>query len=229
MENEAWEYREHVDVPGGGKTLTLASRGDEFVIRVDGQELMGTTQFGSEIALADLAFDRLDIASPRVLVGGLGMGFTLAAVLRRLAPTGMAGIAELVPEVVQWNRKHFGHFAGHPLRDPRVQVTVGDVFEVMRAPTERWHAILLDVDNGPHAFTSGSNDALYRSPGLQRAWNALEPGGILGVWSSHPYPFFTARLRDLGFETEVLTVDAPEETPDDDWYSHTLWMARRPH
>lgn len=225
---ESWMVLARAEVPEGDQTLTLVGHPDEgFAIEVDGRELMGTDQHGSEDALADLACDRLArLDDARVLVGGLGMGFTLAAVLRRIGPAGVATVAELVPEVVQWNLDYVGDLAGHPLRDPRVEVCVGDVFDLMDAPPKRWNAILLDVDNGPCAFTRQANGALYTNAGLKRAWSALEPGGILGVWSSEPYPFFTRRLRKHRFDTEVIRVDEPG-TNAHGAPPHVLWMARR--
>ncbi|MCB9678071.1 MAG: hypothetical protein H6737_23425 [Alphaproteobacteria bacterium] len=202
----------------------LIERDGELAIHVDGCELMGTDTHGSEDALADLAFDRLGpLDAPRVLVGGLGTGFTLAAVLRRLAPGGRVTVAELVPEVVRWNREHLGVYAGHPLRDPRVDVFVGDVFDRMQGDV-RWDAILLDVDNGPRAFTRQSNGILYTRQGLHQAWRALRPGGVLGVWSSSPDRGFTRLLKKERFDVEVIRHSEPSQGEIE---THVLWMARR--
>jgi spermidine synthase len=223
-----WEYIDAEDVPDDDGVLYLMSRGTEFAIHVDGRELMTNRQHGSEDALADLACDRLDdLDHARVLVGGMGMGFTLAAALRRLGPHGHATVAELMPAVVRWNRDYVGAAARHPLRDPRVEVYIGDVGDLVERPPQPWSTILLDVDNGPRALTRPTNGWLYTKSGLAAAHAALIPRGILGIWSADNDPTLTRRLEKGGFEVEVVFYHEDERpTPEDDG-KHVLWMARK--
>lgn len=187
--------------------MELVRRGQEFVLRVGRDELMSSRQHGSEDALADLTCDRLgNRKKARILVGGLGMGFTLAAVLRRVGPDAEVVVAELVPAVVRWNRGELGAVAGFPLQDPRVTAFEGDVAQLIRSERAAWDAILLDVDNGPAAVTQPSNGWLYRSQGLETALGALRPGGILGVWSASPDPAFTGRMKRAGFAATSVEV-----------------------
>lgn len=186
-------------------------RGDELVIRVEGRELMSNRVHGSEDALADLACDHLEKRSgepphPRVLIGGLGIGFTLAAALRRLGPEARVVVAELVPAVIAWNRGLLGKAAGHPIEDPRTAVHQGDVAELILGPPQPWDAILLDVDNGPCGLTRSGNDWLYTMQGLNAAFAALKPGGILGVWSAAPDHGFTRRIERAGFDATPIPV-----------------------
>jgi spermidine synthase len=171
-----WEFIDDGQVPGDEGILYLMGRGSEYVIHVDGRELMSNREHGSEAALADLACDRLDrigqLEQARVLVGGLGMGFTLAAALRRVGPAGSVIVAELIPAVVHWNRTLVGKASGHPLRDPRAELYDGDVCDLIAAPPAPWSAILLDVDNGPRALTRPYNGWLYTHEGLQAAKGA---------------------------------------------------------
>ncbi len=153
-----WEFIDHDEVPDNDGTLYLMNRGSEYAIHVNGRELMSNRKHGSEDALADLACDRLDqLDNARILVGGLGMGFTLAAVLRRIGPTGNATVSELMPAVVRWNHEFVGAAARHPLRDPRVVVHLGDVGDLVEKSPQPWSAILLDVDNGPTSLTRPTN------------------------------------------------------------------------
>jgi spermidine synthase len=219
-----WEHIDEAAVPGGGK-LRLCRRGEEFRIQVDGFELMGSRAHGSEEAMADLAMARLaGRPAPRVMVGGLGMGYTLAATLRHLPPGGRVAVAELVPAVVDWNRGPLGHLAGHPLADPRVAVEVGDVGRLIRAAPAAWDAILLDVDNGPNAFARKGNEGLYGTDGLAAIGRALAPGGILAVWSSGSDEPFTARLRRLRFAAVEHRVRSRGGKVGR-W--HTIWVCAR--
>jgi spermidine synthase len=223
-----WELIDCESVPEDDGVLSLMSRGREFSIIVDDRELMASRMHGSEDALADLACDRLtSLEDARVLVGGLGMGFTLAAVLRRLGEAGHATVAELIPAVVRWNREYVGHVARHPLRDPRVVVHAGDVCDLVDDPAASWSAILLDIDNGPMALTRMTNGWLYTRQGLRMAHAALVPGGVLGVWSALPDPAFTRRLRRAGFVVEVLRHTQEGRPSPDGSGTHVLWMARR--
>jgi len=207
----AWELLDSEEiaaapgVSGGPSVMALMRRGHELVIRVDGRELMCNAVHASEDALATLACSRLaDRRRARILVGGLGMGFTLAAALRGLGPDGRVMVAELVPAVIRWNRGPLAEVAGNPLADRRAEVYAGDVADLVRRPSAPWDAILLDVDNGPAGLTRSTNDWLYSPPGLDAAHAALVPGGLLGVWSAFPDAAFTRRMRRAGFDVEVV-------------------------
>lgn len=195
-------------VPDTDRELRLYRSGEVFSIRIMGQgDLMNSRTHGSEEALATLACARIgprtDPAdAPRVLVGGLGMGFTLAATLGVLGPDARVVVSELVPEVVTWNRELMGAPAGHPLDDPRTEVHVGDVAELIRAPGRGFDAILLDVDNGPEGLLRRLNDWLYGVEGLLAAQRALRPGGVLAIWSATPDDGFTRRLKQAGYAVE---------------------------
>jgi len=189
--------------PGGG-TLTLWRRAHEYAIRLDGAELMTSRRTGSEEELARLALGRLSRAASRVLVGGLGMGFTLRSALDLLPPDGRVVVAEICPEVVTWNRGELGPLAGDPLRDPRALVDTRDVSAVIDEATGSFDAILLDVDNGPEGLSEG-NDRLYSIAGLGAARDALASGGVLAVWSSGPAAGFERRMARCGFQVSVET------------------------
>jgi spermidine synthase len=204
-----WELIDSAAVPDGSGTLRLMRRGHELVIQIDGHELMRSTVHGSEDALAELTCDRLaNRQRSRILIGGLGMGFTLAAALRALGRDAQVVVAELVPAVVRWNRGLLGDVAGHPLADSRVAVYDGDVDDLIRKSSAPWDAILLDVDNGPTGLTRAANDRLYSSQGLDRAFRALKPQGILSVWSAAPARDFTRRLARAGFAVETIALRA---------------------
>ncbi|MFA5028796.1 MAG: hypothetical protein WC713_13075 [Candidatus Methylomirabilota bacterium] len=219
-----WEYLESAPVPGGEGEMSLYRRGGEFSIRLAGRELMNSRVHGSEEALAELACARL-AGRPRLrlLIGGLGMGFTLAAALRRIGPEDRVVVAELVPAVVAWNRGVLSELAGRPLADPRVLVHEGDVAGCLRAEEAAYDAILLDVDNGPEALARRENNWLYARPGLQAALAALTPGGLLAVWSAAPHSSFARRLGDIGFSVEERRVPARSRQG----RRHTIWLARR--
>jgi len=220
-----WECLDSVKIPESDGELRLARRGDEFSIRVNNVELMNSRAHGSEEALAKLSCSRIaDRARPRVLIGGLGMGFTAAAALRRLPTSATLIIAELVPDLVDWNRRLLGHLAGHPLRDPRVLVRVGDVTALLQKSTQLFDAILLDVDNGPNGLTRPENDQLYGPAGLRTARQALRPGGILAVWSVAPDPQFSKRLQQAGFRVEEIRARARGKGKG---AKHCLWLAEK--
>ncbi|MEM6930819.1 MAG: hypothetical protein AAF602_28045, partial [Myxococcota bacterium] len=202
-----WELLDHETVPEDDATVYLMERGGQYAIHVDGRELMATGLHGSEDALADLAFDRLAVTGPvRVLVGGLGLGFTLAAVLRRLDDAGRVTVAELLPSVVRWNREYprLARFAGRPLNDPRAGVHIGDVADLVEVPPMPWSAILLDIDNGPRSLTRPANGWLYTPAGARAAFEALTPGGVLAIWSAHPDNALTALLAETGFAVAMV-------------------------
>ena len=204
----AWELLGATSAPDG-TDIRLTRRDDEYVILANGRPLMSSRLHGSEEALATLACTQARLlAHPRVLVGGLGMGFTLRAVLDVLPAGASVRVAELVPAVIEWNRGPLAALAGHPLRDPRVRIEVADVGFTMRANQGRFDAILLDVDNGPAAFTVAVNAGLYDNAGVTAAHAALAPGGTLAVWSAWEDRKFEQRLRFHGFRVEVVRVRA---------------------
>lgn len=191
----------------GGDELVLARRGREWSVRVGGRILMSSTMHDSEESLARESLAR--VAQPRaVLVGGLGLGFTLRAVLDRVAPSAEVTVAELVPELVEWNREHLGELHGQALNDPRCRVVTGDVLSLIGRSRAAFDAILLDVDNGPVALSHEKNQKLYTEPGLRQSHAALRDGGVLSVWSAGPSTDFERRLRTCGFDAEVLKVPA---------------------
>ena len=192
-----------------GAPLTLTREGVSLVVRISGVPLMSSRVHGSEEAMAEVGCAGLAAhADARVLVGGLGMGFTLRAVLDALAAEAEVVVAELLPVLVQWNRGPLGPLANHPLDDPRTRLFEGDVRIPIRSPESGFDAILLDVDNGPEAFTVASNAALYGRAGLARLRDALRPGGRLVVWSAVESPAFQHALRSAGFREEVRAVRA---------------------
>lgn len=186
---------------------------------------MSSRIHGSEMALASLGCARAStIGRPQVLVGGLGMGFTLRAALDALPTDAEVLVSELVPEVVEWNRGELGALTQHPLNDPRVRVEVGDVVVVLRSNPGRFDAVLLDVDNGPTAMTDASNARLYGSHGLVRAREALRPGGVLAVWSATEDRGFERRLQTAGFSVRAERVRSRQKSG----ARHTIWVASAP-
>jgi spermidine synthase len=187
--------------------MSLTRQGTEYVILAGGKPLMSSRMHGSEEALA--AFGCAEARArdePCVLVGGLGMGFTLRATLDLLPPGASVVVAELVPAVVEWNRGPLGPLAGHPLKDPRVRIEIGDVAATLRASTRRFDAALLDVDTGPAAVTATHNLRLYDDAGLAAARRALKDAGVLAVWSAWEDRRFEQRLRHAGFAVQVERV-----------------------
>lgn len=199
------------------KELTLYQRGGDFHIHVDGLDLMSSRSHGSEEEMARMALEALGgRPGPRMLIGGMGMGFTLRATLDALSERGGPAadlvVAEAFPAVIAWNRGPLAHLAGRPLADPRVRVIEGDVADRIADAadgTDRpYDVILLDVDNGPEAFTLEGNDRLYTDRGVARLHRALAPKGVLAVWSAHDHPPFTHRLRKAGFEARTRRLRA---------------------
>jgi len=222
-----WETLGRSPAPGGSE-LSLHRRGEEYVIRVDGKDLMGSRQHGSEDAMAQLGCQGLEQAPrARILIGGLGMGFTVRAALDVLGPQAAIQVAELVPAVVAWNRGPLAALAGSPLEDPRVSVHEGDVAVLISTSRSRYDAILLDVDNGPSALTSPGNAQLYGPAGLKCASAALKPHGLLVVWSVSDEPKFTAKLERAGFEVRLERVLARHNGNKKGGKRHVLWLARK--
>jgi spermidine synthase len=221
-----WELIDTTEIPGGGGELRLFGRDDEFAIRIAGGQgdLMNSRTHGSEDALGQLACEPLrNRAGARVLIGGLGMGFTLAAALACLPADAELVVAELVPGVVVWNRDRLGVCAGFPLEDPRVSVETADVGELIRGASAQYDAILLDVDNGPEGLTHPDNDRLYSLEGLSAAYRALKPSGTLAVWSVSPAKAFVKRMRSVGFDVDERRIRAHRGKGS----RHVVWLSRR--
>jgi spermidine synthase len=195
--------RSHV----GGSEFVLARHGDDWVVRVDQRTLMSNRMHDSEIALAEHALDRVDDPE-HVLVGGLGLGYTLRAVLDVAPEHTNVTVAELVPALVEWNREYLGPLNDHPLDDPRVDVALGDVFDTLKRSRGAYDAVLLDVDNGPVALAQETNQRLYSDNGVRVCAEALAPGGVLAVWSAGPNARYEQRLARFGFDVDVVRVAA---------------------
>lgn len=209
----------------GGEELRLFRRADDFMIVLGNNELMSSRMSGSEIALAELTCARISSrAEPHVLIGGYGMGFTLRAALGVLPKSSSVTVAELVPEVISWARGPMAELTGGCLDDQRVKITEDDVAALIARARGTFDAILLDVDNGPQGLTRPENDQLYSRGGLAAAKAALNPGGILAVWSAAADAAFTRRLEDSGFAVDQIDVRA---RPNGKGPRHRLWIAER--
>ena len=204
-----------------GQEVELCSAGGDFVIRIGGRELMSSRAHGSEARLAELVCPRLADPEPRVLIGGLGMGYTLRAALDCLPPRASVVVAELVDEIVSWNRGPLAHLAGNPLADSRVTVVAQDVAVLVSNSNASLDAALLDVDNGPSALAREQNRRLYDSTGLEAFRRALKRAGILAVWSADPDPAFESRMKKAGFSIEVHVLPARGLRDDPD---HTVYV-----
>jgi len=219
-----WIVIDQATVPGDGGEMKLLQRTHEFTINVKNEELMNSRLHGSEDALAELTCKPLASRHhARVLIGGLGMGFTLGAALKHLGASAQVVVAELVPAVIEWNRTYLADLAGRPLEDSRVVVRQGDVECVIKEKAAAYDAILLDVDNGPEGLTHEDNDRLYTMGGLDAAKAALRFGGVLAVWSAQPDKKFTKRLRAAGFVVQEVPVRARGDRGR--W--HTIWLAEK--
>ncbi len=221
-----WVHLDTAQVPDGGGELRLMRRGDEFSIMAGSTSLMTSRRSGSEQTLATLVCDRIKTRpKQRLLIGGLGMGFTLGAALSALGPDARVVVSELVPAVVNWAKGPMAEIFGDSLTDPRASIEEKDVAKIIASASSSFNAILLDVDNGPEGLTRKANDALYDLPGLRAARAALRPRGILAVWSSGPNPRFTQRLRTSGFDVEEVKARA-NGSRGGAW--HTIWIATKP-
>jgi spermidine synthase len=219
-----WVHLDSAEIPGEQDQLRLMRRGDEFSIFVGRIELMNSRVGGSEEALGTLTCARLaNRPRARVLIGGLGMGFTLRAALDRLGPEARVVVAELVPAVTAWARGPLAHLFEGSLDDPRVELRVEDVNRTIQSGPAQFDAILLDVDNGPEGLTHRRNDRLYDVWGVRRARYALRPDGILAVWSGGPDRRFKARLQRCGFTVDERRVHAHGKSG----RRHVLWLATR--
>jgi spermidine synthase len=219
-----WVHLDTAAIPGGGE-LRLKRRGSEFSIMLGTNELMNSRLSGSEEALAQIVCRRLqDRTGPNLLIGGLGMGFTLRAALAELSEDASVTVAELVPAVVKWAKGPMAEIFDGSLADLRVSIHVGDVAGPIGAARAVYDAILLDVDNGPEGLTSAENDGLYTSAGLQAARQALRPKGILAVWSAGPDAGFMRRLQRAGFAVEEVRVRANKGKSG---ARHVIWIAEK--
>ena len=210
-------------VPGGVE-LRLFRHDNDFVIALDGYELMNSRLGGSEEALAVMACQRLRAnLKPHLLIGGYGMGFTLRAALALLGQGAQVTVAELVPEVIDWARGPMSQLTAGCLDDPRLDLVVGDVTALIRLAEKGYDAILLDVDNGPSGLTRTANDQIYSMAGLALAKRALKPGGTLAIWSAAPDAKFLERLKSVGFKVEQVSVRARNNGKGP---RHVIWFAR---
>ena len=221
-----WELLDTADIPRNGGELRLLRRDQEFSIRIAGSQgdLMNSRTHGSEDALGALACAHCRTAElARVLIGGLGMGFTLAAALDSLPKGAKVGVAELVPGVLKWNREFLGACAGEPLIDRRVEVIIADVGDLINRASGEYDAILLDVDNGPEGLTHLENNELYSLQGLEAAYHALRKSGVLAVWSATSAPRFTTLLKRAGFAVNEQRVRAHKGKGS----RHVIWLASK--
>lgn len=211
-----------IQTPDGGKMELLQHDGN-YSIQVNGLELMTSRQHASEQELAKLACSHLtSLSAPRVLIGGLGMGYTLRQTLDLLGPGAQVVVSELLPDVVHWNQTYFGELNGHPLKDPRVTLVSGDIFELLAQASDSFDAILLDVDNGPSALTDSSNQQLYTPAGIQACRRALRKPRCLAVWSSTPSKRFERIVVNCGFKLRRYRVRAYDSTQAN---HHFIWVA----
>jgi spermidine synthase len=220
-----WSQIDTARVPGAEVELRLMRRGTEFSMMLGPNELMNSRLSGSEEALATLTCRRIGaVRAPHLLIGGLGMGFTLRAALAVLGPEARITVAELVPAVIAWAKGPMAALFGGSLDDIRASIRSADVIEVIQSHASAFDAILLDVDNGPEGLIRKDNDALYDSKGLKLIRRALRPGGVLAVWSSGPNAAFSRRLRESGFGVDEVGVRA---TTRRSGAHHVIWFATK--
>ena len=212
------------EIPGSDRVLKLYQSKDDFsIVLSGGGELMSTRKHASEDALGTLPCQMLVSAdAAAVLIGVLGMGFTLAAVLNATGPDSRVTVAELVPDVIEWNKGPLGNYSKHPLKDERTEVYQGDVSDLLRDPGQLYDVIALDVDNGPEALSSNGNDWIYSSEGVYCARESLKPGGVLAYWSATPDRVFAKRLKNCGMKVTEKSVYAHGSKGN----KHTIWLAR---
>ncbi|MBC7769483.1 MAG: spermidine synthase [Phycisphaerales bacterium] len=207
-----------------GDELQLFRHDGDFVILLGRNELMNSRMSGSEEALATMTCERMRNEAPHLLIGGYGMGFTLRAALATLGQGARVTVAELVPEIIDWARGPMAALTAGCLDDPRVDLVTGDVATLIAKGRGRYHAILLDVDNGPDGLTRADNDQIYSGHGLAAAKAALKPGGTLAIWSAAPDERFARRLRHAGFNVEEVIVRARKGKG----ARHVIWFAAAP-
>ena len=220
-----WKQIDSTRVTGSDVELRLMQRGAEFSMKIGSNELMNSRLSGSEEALATLACRRIEaVEAPHLLIGGLGMGFTLRAALAVLGPKARITVAELVPAVIAWAKGPMAEIFGDSLIDTRGRILCADVIDVIGSHAAAFDAILLDVDNGPEGLIRKANDALYDLKGLTAIRRALRPGGVLAVWSSGPHPVFSKRLRDAGFDVNEVALRATTRRRG---VRHLIWFATK--
>ena len=223
-----WKLLGRAQTPGGGAELVLRQRDTEFSIRADNLELMNSRVYGSEEAMAKLGCQNLSKhPRPRVLIGGLGMGYSVRTALDILGDDAQVVVAELVPAVVEWNRGVLADLAGRPLDDRRVELHVGDVVQLIKTARGEYDAIMIDVDNGAESIVRKGNDWLYSLPGLTTTYAALRPGGVMAMWSAGPQPAFVRLLRRAGFEVDEVKVRARGGSNRKGGAHHVVWIAKR--
>jgi spermidine synthase len=222
-----WTQLGTAQIPNNGGELKFSQRGDEFSIRLSGirGELMNSRLYNSEKVLAELGCAHLTSTNnAHVLVGGLGMGYTLAAALKAVNENSQVTVAELIPEVVTWNQGPLGNCAKNPLQDPRTKLHIGDVRQLLKIRKPTFDAILLDVDNGPEGLTQKDNSSIYSPQGLQDIYKSLTPKGMVAIWSAGPDQQFTLRLKKAGFKAEDRVVRARPGKGS----RHTIFLGRKP-
>ena len=213
------------ETPDGGKELRLYQHDKDFIISVGNVQLMSSRTHESEEALARLALERIEKKEQRrVLIGGLGMGFTLRAALDVLPPAAQVVVAEIMPAVVKWNRGPLAALSGHALDDKRVEVREVNAARMIRDCQARYDAILLDVDNGPAGLSRTGNHWFYGLSGLHAASAALRPEGVLALWSAGPDADFVRRMEKVGFAVEAIRVRARAGRKG---AHHLIWVATK--
>ena len=223
-----WKLLGRAQAPGGGAELVLYQRGSEFSLLAGNRELMNSRVYGSEEAMARLGCQNLaKRPGTRVLIGGLGMGYSVRTALDILGEDARVVVAELVPAVVEWNRGVLADLAGRPLEDCRAELHEADVAQLIRAARGDYDAIMLDVDNGPEAMVRKGNNWLYSLPGLAASYAALRRGGVLAIWSAGPQPAFVRRLRRAGFDVAEVRVRARGGSSRRGGAHHVVWLATR--
>lgn len=221
-----WVLIDTAPLPDGRGDMRLIQRADEFSIMLGNIALMNSRLSGSEEAMAGLSWARIsDRPRAHMMIGGLGMGFTLRAALAALPATARITVAELMPAIVAWGKGPMAGIFGDCLDDPRVDIKVVDVRRLINSAKGRYDAILLDVDNGPDGLTVETNDALYSMSGLKAAKAALRPGGVLAIWASAPDRAFTQRLQRAGFTVEEERIRANGKSRGS---RHVIWLATKP-
>ena len=221
-----WTLLDTAQIPNDGGELTLSQRGDEFSIKLAGKrgELMNSRVYNSEKVLSQLGCAHIKPHhDAHILVGGLGMGYTLAAALKAVNTQSQVTVAELVPDVVEWNQGPLGNCAGNPLQDPRTLVHIGDVKQLLTSRHPTFDAILLDVDNGPKGLTHSDNNLIYSEDGLKDIYDTLQPNGMLAIWSAGPDYLFTVRLKKIGFRVDTRNVQARPKKGS----QHTIFLAKK--
>ena len=223
-----WQLLGRAQTHGGGAELVLYRRNSEFSLKADNQELMNSRVHGSEEAMSRLGCQHLaKHPGARVLIGGLGMGYSLRTALDILGEDAQVVVAELVPAVVEWNRGVLADLAGRPLDDVRTELIEADVIQLIKDARAEYDAILLDIDNGAEPMVRKGNNWLYSLPGLTATYAALRRGGVLATWCAGPQPAFVKRLRRAGFEADEVKVRARSGSSRKGGGHHVVCVATR--